>query len=374
VVILENSATSAPLQSDGLSGGSYSVAAALLHAGTYSVKAHYSGDATYAPKDSSPISVTLSKQNSTVLVSFVNAAGNLVTGNQTVAYGSDYILRIDVENASGTPCQNSSGVTVFVCPSGTITLKDNGNALTDFPNAQNANASGSAKLNDRGFAEDQPIQLNVGPHAITAAYAADAASSYNSNSSSNTLSVTITQATTSVVVTPSVTSVVSGGSVTLTATVNSQSNSAQGPTGTVQFKNGSTNLGVAAPCAPAGATSSAGASCTAQLTTTLSALPPGFFVGPQPRNTPFIVVTLVAAMLTILSLVLALKLSGRRRCFACAGAVFALIAAAALAGCSGGSSGGGGGGGGGSARTISAAYSGDTNYATSSGSATVTVR
>ena len=374
VVILENSATSAPLQSDGLSGGSYSVAAALLHAGTYSVKAHYSGDATYAPKDSSPISVTLSKQNSTVLVSFVNAAGNLVTGNQTVAYGSDYILRIDVENASGTPCQNSSGVTVFVCPSGTITLKDNGNALTDFPNAQNANASGSAKLNDRGFAEDQPIQLNVGAHAITAAYAADAASSYNSNSSSNTLSVTITQATTSVVVTPSVTSVVSGGSVTLTATVNSQSNSAQGPTGTVQFKNGSTNLGVAAPCAPAGATSSAGASCTAQLTTTLSALPPGFFVGPQPRNTPFIVVTLVAAMLTILSLVLALKLSGRRRCFACAGAVFAVIAAAALAGCSGGSSGGGGGGGGGSARTISGAYSGDTNYATSSGSATVTVQ
>ena len=374
VVILENSATSAPLQSDGLSGGSYSVAAALLHAGTYSVKAHYSGDATYAPKDSSPISVTLSKQNSTVLVSFVNAAGNLVTGNQTVAYGSDYILRIDVENASGTPCQNGSGVTVFVCPSGTITLKDNGNALTDFPNAQNANASGSAKLNDRGFAEDQPIQLNVGAHAITAAYAADAASSYNSNSSSNTLSVTITQATTSVVVTPSVTSVVSGGSVTLTATVNSQSNSAQGPTGTVQFKNGSTNLGVAAPCAPAGATSSAGASCTAQLTTTLSALPPGFFVGPQPRNTPFIVVTLVAAMLTILSLVLALKLSGRRRCFACAGAVFAVIAAAALAGCSGGSSGGGGGGGGGSARTISGAYSGDTNYATSSGSATVTVQ
>jgi Pro-kumamolisin, activation domain len=372
VVVLENSATSAPLQSDGLSGGSYSVAAAMLPAGTYSVKAHYSGDITYAPKDSSPISVTLSKQNSTVLVSFVNAAGTLVTGNQTVAYGSDYFLRIDVENASGTPCQNSSGVSVFVCPSGTITLKDNGSALTDFPNAQNPNASGSAKLNDRGFAEDQPIQLNVGAHAITAAYAADAASSYNSNSSSNTLSVTITQATTSVAVTPSVTSVASGGSITLTATVNSQSNSAQGPTGTVQFKNGTTNLGAAATCAPAGATSSAGASCTAQLTTTLSALPPGFFVDPRPRNTPFVVVTLLAAMLTMLSFVLALKLGARRRRFAFAGAVFAVIAVAAQAGCSG-SPGGGGGGGGGSARTISAEYSGDTNYATSSGSTTVTV-
>ncbi|HET8964595.1 MAG TPA: Ig-like domain-containing protein, partial [Candidatus Acidoferrum sp.] len=373
VVILENSATSAPLQSDGLSGGSYSVPASLLPAGTYSLKAHYSGDTTYGPKDSNPISVTLSKQNSTVLVSFVNAAGNLVTGSQSVAYGSDYILRVDVENASGTPCQNSSGVTVFVCPSGTIALKDNGSALNDFPNAQSANSSSSATLNDRGFAEDQPIQLNVGAHAITAAYSADLASSYNSNSTSNTLSVTITQAPTSVTVTPNVTSVASGGSVTLTATVNSQSNSAQGPTGTVQFKNGSTNLGGATMCTPAGASSSAGASCTAQLTTALSALPPGFFVEPRPRNTPFVVVTLAAAMLAMLSFLLAAKPRAQRRQFAYAGAALVIVAAAALAGCSSSSSSGGGGGGG-SSRNITATYSGDTNYASSSGSTSVTVQ
>jgi len=378
VVILENSATSGPLQSDALSGGSYSVAAAMLPAGTYSVKAHYSGNATYAPKDSSPISVTLSKQNSTVLVSFVNATGNLVTSSQSVAYGSDYILRVDVENASGTACQSSSGVTVFVCPTGSVNLFDHGSALNDFPHAQTPNASNSATLNDRGFVEDQPIQLNVGSHAITAAYAAGTTSSYNSNSSSNTLSVTIMQAATSVAVTPNVTSVVSGGSITLTATVNSQSNSGQGPTGTVQFKNGTTNLGVAATCTPKGAdfsgATTVGALCTAQLTTTLSALPPGFFVEPRPRNTPFVVVTLTAAMLAILSFVLALKLGAPRRRFAYAGAVFALITAVALAGCSGSSnSGGGGGGGGGSARTISAAYSGDTNYASSAGSTSVTV-
>jgi hypothetical protein len=179
-------------------------------------------------------------------------------------------------------------------------------------------------------------------------------------------------------VTPNVTSVVSGGSITLTATVNSQSNSGQGPTGTVQFKNGTTNLGVAATCTPKGAdfsgATTVGALCTAQLTTTLSALPPGFFVEPRPRNTPFVVVTLIAAMLAILSFVLALKLGAPRRRFAYAGAVFALITAVALAGCSGSSnSGGGGGGGGGSARTISAAYSGDTNYASSAGSTSVTV-
>ena len=376
VVILENSATNAPFESDGLSGGAYSVSASLLPAGTYSLKAHYSGDTTYGPKDSTPITVTLLKQNSTVLVSFVNASGSLVTGSQSVAYGSNYILRVDVENASGTPCQNSSGVTVFVCPSGTITLKDNGSALNDFPHAQTANSSSSAALNDRGFAEDQPIQLNVGAHAITAAYSADVASSYNSNSTSNTLSVTITQAATSVTVTPNVTSVASGGSVTLTATVDSQSNSAQGPTGTVQFKNGSTNLGVAATCTPTGASSSAGASCTAQLTTTLSAWPPEFFTEPRPRNTPFVLVTLAAAMLAMLSFLLAAKLRAQRRHFLHAGAAFVLVAAAALAGCSSSSSsgGGGGGGGGGSSRNITAAYTGDTNYASSSGSTSVTVQ
>jgi len=377
VVILENFATSAPLQSAGLNGGSYSVPAALLPAGTYSLKAHYSGDTTYAPKDSTPISVTLSKQNSTVLVSFVNASGNLVTSSQSVAYGSNYILRVDVENASGTPCQNSGGATAFVCPSGTVTLKDNGVALNDFPNAQNANSTSIARLNDRGFAEDQPIQLNVGAHAITASYTADPTGSYNSNGSSNTLSVTITPATTSVSVTANPSSVASGGSVTLSATVSSQSNSAQGPTGTVQFTNGSTNLGVPVTCTPSGAdlsgTTPVFALCTAQLTTALSALPPGFFVEPRPRNTPNVIVTLLAALLAMVSFVLASKLAARRKGYACAGVALVMIAAAALAGCSGSSSGGGGGGGGGSSRSITAAYSGDSNYAPSSQAISITV-
>ncbi|HEU0368581.1 MAG TPA: Ig-like domain repeat protein, partial [Candidatus Acidoferrum sp.] len=392
VVVFENAATGTPAGNIPLlnllfggisndpatlnSGGSYSVSTGLLPAGTYSLKAHYVGDATFAPSDSAPISVTLSKQASTVVVSFVTANGTITTNSQSVQYGSPYILRVDVNGTSGS-CTDSNGNVVRICPTGTITLKDNGSALNDFPNAQNANATNVAKLNNRGFAEDQPIQLNVGAHPITASYTPDPTSSYLvPTTGSNTLSVTITQATTSVVVTPSVTSVVSGGSITLTATVNSQSNSAQGPTGTVQFKNGSTNLGAAVTCTPKGADSNGstmvGALCTAQLATTLSALPPGFFVEQRPRNTPFVIVTSLAALLAMLSFVLALKLGGRRRRFAYAGAMFALIAASALAGCNGGSPSGGGGGGG-SARTISAAYSGDTNYATSTGSTSVTV-
>lgn len=378
VVILENAATNAPLTSTSLSGGSFSIPAALLPAAsaTYSVKAHYSGDATFAPSDSNSISVNLSKQASKVVVSFVtfNAATNpptpvLSTSQQSVQYGSPYILRVDVENNSGVPCENfSTGVVSFVCPIGSVSLLDGGQPLKDFPNAQTPNASNTARLNDRGFIEDQPIQLAAGAHSITATYTADATSSYTSQSTSNTLSVTITTATTTTTVAPSVTTITSGGSITLTATVSSQSNSAQGPTGTVQFLNGGSNLGAAATCTPAPSTTDSsgkfvGASCTAKLTTTLSSLPPGFFT-PQPRGTPLIIVGWLAAVLAVLSFVTALRLAARRRQFAYAALVLALIATGVIAGCGGGISSTGGG----NTRSITAKYTGDTNYAGSTSS------
>jgi hypothetical protein len=69
----------------------------------------------------------------------------------------------------------------------------------------------------------------------------------------------------------------------------------------------------------------------------------------------------------------ALRMKKLRTAYAYAAIGLFLIATATLAGCSGASNGGGGGGGG-SARTITAKYSGDTNYATSTGTGSVTVR
>jgi subtilase family serine protease len=373
-VVFENSTTGLPADSTTLdSSGNYSLATTFLPAGTYTLKAHYGGDTIFAASDSTPVSVNIAKQASKVLVSFVNAAGALVTGAQSVQYGSNYILRVDVENASGTLCQNlSTGAVNFVCPTGTINLLDGGSALKDFPNAQTPNATNVANLNDRGFVEDQPIQLGVGAHSITATYTAAVGSSYTSQASSNTLSVTITQATTTTGVTPSISSITSGGSVTLTAVVSSSSNSAQGPTGTVQFMNGSSNLGTAAAtCTPAGATSSAGASCTATLTTAISSLPPGI-IDIRPRNAPSVFLAWLAAVLAMLSFFLAAKLSARRKQYAYAGLVFFLMAAAASAGCGGGSSSSGGGSS--RSRSVTAKYSGDTNYAGSTGSTTITVQ
>jgi subtilase family serine protease len=386
-VVFENTASALPADSTTIdSSGNYSVNTAFLPAGVYSLKAHYGGDPNFAPSDSAPISVSLSRQNSTVAVSFATftsggAVSSISTSAQNVPYGSDYTLRVDVKNAAGTPCQTAStGAVNFICPTGSVTLSDNGNALKDFPIAQTTNASSTSRLNDRGFTEDQPIQLNVGSHAITASYTADATSSYNSNSNSNTLSITITQATTTTSVTSSVSSITPGGNVTLTATVTTNSNSAAGPSGTVQFLSGTSNLGTAATCTPVGATKTADASCTAKLTTALSSLPTGI-INVRPRGTPFVLLAWIAAALAMLSFVLGTLLAARRKQYAYACLAFFLISAAALAGCgssatsAGSSSGSGSGSSAGSARTITAKYSGDTNYAASTSAAvTITVQ
>lgn len=387
LVVLRNATTGAAIQpscltssplctANALSAGSYSFSTAFLPGGSYNVIAHYGGDGTFAASDSTPIPVIVAKQNSQTVVNFVTANGTLTTAAQNVTYGSPYILRVDVEllptTGSAQMCQNLSNTVTFIaplsfiCPTGAVTLTDNGKALNDFPNAQTPNATNVANLNERGFAEDQPIQLPPGSHSITASYPGDR--SYNP-SSSNSLSVTITQATTTTTVTPSPTSIVSGGSVTLTATVNTTSNGA-GPTGTVQFTNGSSNLGSAVTCAPTSGTASTtgNALCTATLSTALSELVP--FAKPVARPQVPVLPLGIVSLLLIVFLAMQRRLSmGKRVGYAAAGFILFACIALGIAGC-GGSGSGGGGGGGSHTDSITAVYSGDTNYAGSTSSAT----
>jgi Pro-kumamolisin, activation domain/Bacterial Ig-like domain (group 3) len=380
VVVLEDASTTppTPIESFALGGGSCpgGSATTLLPAGSYSVVAHYGGDSTFGPSSSTPVAVNVAKQNSQIKVQWVsfNSSGGVTgisTSSQNVPYGSSYVLRIDVANASGTTCENTStGAVSFVCPTGTVSLFDNGSSmpLNDFPNVNGTpNPTNVANLNDRGYVEDQPIQLNAGTHNITASYSAAANSSYNSQASSNTLSVTITKAPTTASVTSNTTLITAGGSVTLTAVVNSNSNSAQGPTGTVQFQSNSSNLGSAATCTPTAATSSAGASCTATLTTTLSALPPDPFGAPRSPGVPLYLVYL-AALCSLICLWVATRLPRRRRAFACLGLIFFIALAGGISGCSGPKNGSGGGGS--NTRSITGNYSGDSNYASSTSPAT----
>ena len=366
-------------------GGSYSGNTTMLPGGSYSVIAHYGGDGTFAPSDSTPVAVTVAKQDSQSVVSFVtfNASGTpiLNTGAISVAYGSPYILRIDVENSSGQKCQNPSTFAIqFVCPTGTVTLTSNGTPLNDFPNVQNPNATNVANLNDRGFAEDQPIQLPASstPYNIVAAYSGD--SSYNLSTSSPE-SVTIAKATTTSAVTPSPTSIVSGGSVTLTATVSTSSNgeapcgSGVSNPGTVQFMNGSSALsGTVTYTGKSGTQSSTGmASCTATLMTTLALLRPTRIPTRAPR-VPTAPLWIAAWLLFVVFLVSLKHLPRtKRRGYLYAGLLLFAAIAAGLAGCSGAGSSSSSGGS--HTRSITAVYSGDANYSGStSPAATVTVQ
>jgi hypothetical protein len=176
---------------------------------------------------------------------------------------------------------------------------------------------------------------------------------------------------TTTTVTSSSTSISSGGSVTLTATVVGTGTGAS-PTGTVQFMNGTTPLGMAQTCtAVSGATSP---TCTATLMTTLAFLAPPAAPNriPSIRGLPWL---LPAGLVLLALLLLGLKRVPRayRRAYACASLLLlAGLVAGLAAGCGGGY---GGGGGGPHYDSITAVYSGDATYAGSTSPAiTITVQ
>jgi subtilase family serine protease len=392
LVLLEDMATGVVIASTNLpASGAYSITTTLLPAAAtaYNLFAHYGGDGNFSPSDSTALSMNVPKQNSQVLVRFVNANGALTTASQNIAYGTNYILRVDVTNTSGTPCQSATGAVTFACPTGSIQLLSNGQALNDFPSGQNPNATNIANLNDRGFAEDQPIQLAASstPYNITATYAANANSSFNSSSSSNTLAVTVTPARTAIAVTPSPASIASGGSVTLTATVTATSNGeplcGSGVTnpGTVQFKNGGTAISGTVTYTGTSGAQTGQASCTATLTTALSQVVP--LSRPEPRLRIPAMPLWILAILAMLILGLAQHAAqlqkkqprfGKRLGYAVAGLLLFACLAAGFAGCSG-TKGSSPSGGGSHADSITAVYSGDANYTTSTSTAvTVTIQ
>ncbi len=463
-----------------LSGGTAAIATNQLPGGTaYPVVATYSGDGTFAAGTSASVLVSVTPETASTAVSVwtSDANGNLLSKNASTApYGSNYVLQIAVSDSGGNQC----ATVIVACPTGTVTLTDNGAPLKDF------SGTNTTKLNSQGFAEDQPIQLGGGTHSLVAAYSGDnsftastspadsftittapttttassggvasvpvgqavtltAAIATGSNgagptgnvtfmaggktigtgtvtgtaavltgagttasgtasasvsftaagaqsvtavysgdgnyagSTSAAITVTVTGGTqmTTTVVTPSATSIASGGSVTFTAKVTGTTNNLAGPTGTVQFMNGTTALGTAATCMPTAGTASTPGTCTATLMTTLALLTPPVAPANRIPNLPvgpmwFVAVLLLAAFMLSLRYPRFAPWT-RRLGYACAGAVLLACVVAGIAGCGGGgSSGGGGGGTTPHSDSITGVYSGDGTYAAST-SAAVTI-
>ncbi len=212
--------------------GSASGATNLLPGGAYSVTAHYEGDSTYGGSYSNAVTVNVGKEASAVqlAVETVNLNnGTLVNPNvAAVPYGSPYLLRAQVTDASGTSC-SPDPTRAVACPTGNITLTDGGNLLD----------AGTYALNANGYLEDTAIQLSGGTHTLGASYAGD-----NSFSSSIAPPLTITVTPAQVTLNPGASNFQPsiGTNVTLTLPIYTESNGVA-PTGTVTFFSGATQLG-----------------------------------------------------------------------------------------------------------------------------------
>ncbi|HEV2348972.1 MAG TPA: Ig-like domain repeat protein [Terriglobia bacterium] len=248
-----------------LAGGKFIGTTTFLPGGTYSVTAHYAGDGTFGASDSTPpgIAMTVTPESSQTHIGLVtfDQNGNVTSTNATTAaYGSPYVFRVDVTNASTRICAPyNAGSTADTCPTGVVTLTDNSVPLD----------GGRFALNSEGYTEDILIQLPAGSHNLLGAYAGDPSFSASASAPDP---ITITKAATTLALSTSATTVQENANVTLTATLGTQSNGAA-PTGTVQFFNGTTPISGTVTYAgtPYSAASNTSASLQATLTTSFSA-------------------------------------------------------------------------------------------------------
>src|SRR5712692_5387718 len=119
-------------------------------------------------------------------------------------------------------------------PTGTVTFKDGSATIT---------CNGGSQTVSSGQATCTTTSLSGGAHnTITAVYSGDG--NFSTSTSAN-LSQTVSKAPTTTAVTSSVNPSLSGQSVTFTATISVTAPGSGTPTGTVQFKNGASNLGTA---------------------------------------------------------------------------------------------------------------------------------
>ncbi|HEV2490859.1 MAG TPA: Ig-like domain repeat protein [Candidatus Acidoferrales bacterium] len=228
-----------------LSGGTASGTTSMLPGGaSYTVKAHYEGDGTYGGSDSSPVTVTVKPEVSKTnlhVVTIDPSTGQITNTNATTfPYGSFYLLRADVTNSSAANCfSSSSSALTYACPTGSVSLTDNGGAL----------GSSSFGLNSQGYTEDQMLfqgpaaQLTGGSHTLAASYSGD--NSYTASSATDSIAVTpapttttfqFPQGTGSQVIIGSPTSFLSAQTTSLSSGVT--------PTGTFAFLDGTSQVSV----------------------------------------------------------------------------------------------------------------------------------
>ncbi len=223
--------------------GSFSGTTQSLPGGTYSVTAHYAGDGTNAPSDSTGVQVTVTPETSQtfMVIPTFDSSGNQTNGNATsVPFGSNYYIRMyvtdknAVASATGPPSGTCDQINLLTCPTGTVTLTDNGTAL-----GAGGGGAGVYNLNGAGYTRNLSPSLLGGTHTLVATYSGD--SSYQA--STGTVALTVTPAATQTQLAFVPASVVLGNQFSMQAIVSySTPFNAVAPTGSVTFFDGSTAL------------------------------------------------------------------------------------------------------------------------------------
>lgn len=182
--------------------------------GSATLTAHYPGNGTLGASDSSPVSITVAPEPSTITFTAVNGSGAPFTGG---VFGSAVNLNATVKGQSG-----------FGVPTGDVTISNNGGPTPP----------GIALVNGMVSVSSGPF-FQVGAYSLTANYQGDA--SFQPSSTPSAIKITVTKASPTMTVQSSQATVAPGAQVSLTATIATTSQ-AGSPTGSVTFFSGTTAL------------------------------------------------------------------------------------------------------------------------------------
>jgi subtilase family serine protease len=141
-----------------------------LPGGTYKLYAQYGGDGTFASSQSSPLSVTVNPENSTLTVTtsqFSSFPFGPITNGASFPYGSSLSFTVQPVGVDGV---NGGSAT------GTVTFFDNGTALATLPLSA-------------GLVTYTPQGLGIGNHSFTYSYSGDASYHASALNTPNTFSI-----------------------------------------------------------------------------------------------------------------------------------------------------------------------------------------
>jgi hypothetical protein len=218
-----------------------------LPGGTYQLVAKYTGDTTFAPSNSNPVTLNVAPEASTIALSGVSWSNDSnafvpVTNGGSYPYGTYFAIDAQPRGVNA-PQGSLDGLAT-----GTVTFTDSAGGTTV--------NSGPINITSKGIAEWVPLlTLPVGANSVNASYPGDP--SFSGSSSATPITFTVTKATPSALLLAGPSTLALGSSTTLTLAINANydsplppppsstfnSSSPVSPTGTATFSFGSTVLG-----------------------------------------------------------------------------------------------------------------------------------